>query len=68
MNTVDVPDLPLPAAREIRDSSGVTPCIVMKNDGGQYHQVSLFSSESMRLRSVRQSKRITARDPVQHRR
>ena len=26
-------NLPLPAAQEVRDSSGVTPCIVMKTDG-----------------------------------
>ena len=40
----------LPAAQEVRDSSsGVTPCIVMKNDRILY-QVSSFSSESMRIR------------------
>ena len=33
-------NLPLPTAQEVRDSSsGVTPCIVMKNDGALYHQV-----------------------------
>ena len=38
-------NLPLPAAQEDRDcSSGVTPCIVMKNDGVLYHQVSSFFS------------------------
>ena len=26
-------NLPLPGAQEVRDSSGVTTCIVMKNDG-----------------------------------
>ena len=36
----------LPAAQEVRDnSSGVTPCIVMKNDGVLYHQMSSFSPE-----------------------
>ena len=39
-------NLPLPAAQDVRDgSSGVTPCIVMKNDGVLYHQVSSFSPE-----------------------
>ena len=39
-------NLPLPAAQEIRESSStVTPCIVMKNDGVLYHQVSSFSPE-----------------------
>ena len=38
--------LPLPAAQEVRDgSSGMTLCIVMKNDGVLYHQVSSFSPE-----------------------
>ena len=32
-------NLPLPAAQEVRDSSSVTPCIVMKNDGVLYQQV-----------------------------
>ena len=32
-------NIPLPVAQEVRDSSGVTPCIVMKNDGVLYHQV-----------------------------
>ena len=59
---------PLPAAQEVRDSSSVTPCIDMKNDAVLYHQVSSFSPESMRLRSLRQSERTTARDPVQHKR
>ena len=40
-------NLPLPAAQKFRgsSSSGVTPCIVMKNDGVLYHQVSSFSPE-----------------------
>ena len=60
-------NLPLPAAQQVRDSSGVTPCIVMTNDGVLY-QVP-FSPESMRLRSLRQSeKKNTARDPVQQKR
>ena len=59
-------NLPLPAAQEVRDSSDVTPCIVMKNDVVLYHQVSSFSSESMRLQSLRQSERITMRDLVQY--
>ena len=29
-------NLPLPAAQEVRDSSGVTLCIVMKNDQVSY--------------------------------
>ena len=61
-------NLPLPAAQEVRDSSGVTPCIVLKIDGVLYHQVSMFSPESMRLQSLPQSKRTTARDMVQHKR
>ena len=36
-------NLPSPAAQEVRDSSGVSPCIVMKNDRVLYHQVSSFS-------------------------
>ena len=61
-------NLPFPAAQEIRDSSSVTLCIVMKNDDVLYHKVSSFSLESMRLLSLRQSERTTARDPVQHKR
>ena len=39
-------NLPLPAAQEVRDSSsGVTPCIVMKDDGVVYLQVLSFSPE-----------------------
>ena len=39
-------NLPLPSAQEVRDSSSdVTPCIVMKNDGVLYHQMSSFSPE-----------------------
>ena len=38
---------PLPAVQEVCDGSSVTPCIVMKNDGVLYHQVSSFSPESM---------------------
>ena len=33
-------NLPLPVVQEVRDSSDVTSCIVMKNDGVLYHQVS----------------------------
>ena len=54
-------NLPLPAAQEVHDSSSVTPCIVMKNDGVLYHQVSSFPPESMHLRSFHQSERTTAR-------
>ena len=61
-------NLTLPATQEVRDSSSVTPCIVMKNDGVLYHQVSSFSAESMWSRSLRQSERTTARDLVQHKR
>ena len=50
-------NLTLSAAQEVRDSSsGVTPCIVMKNDGVLYYQASSFCPESMRLRSLRQSR------------
>ena len=59
-------NLPLPEAQEVRGSSGVTPCIVMKNDGVLYHQASSISPQSIRLRSLCQSERTTARDPVQH--
>ena len=39
-------NIPLPAAQEVRhSSSGVTPCIIMRNDGVLYHQVSSFSPE-----------------------
>ena len=39
-------NIPLPAAQDVRDSSsGITPCIVMKNDGVLNHQVSSFSPE-----------------------
>ena len=49
-------NLPFPAAQEVYgSSSGVTPCIVMKNVGVLYHQVSSFSPESVRLRSLRES-------------
>ena len=58
-------NISLPAAQEVRDSSGVTLCIVIKNDGVLYHQVSSFFHESMRLQSPRQSEGTTARDPVQ---
>ena len=38
-------NFPLPAMHEVRDSSsGVTPCIVMKNDGVLNHQCCIFSS------------------------
>ncbi|KAJ4437109.1 hypothetical protein ANN_17244 [Periplaneta americana] len=41
-------NIPLPAAPDVLDSSsGVTPCIVMKNDGVLYHQVSSFSPERL---------------------
>ena len=59
-----IQNLPLPVAQEVRDSSGVTPCIVMKNGGVLYHQASSFSPESMRLRSLHQSERTTVRSPV----
>ena len=38
-------NLPLPEVQEVREnSSGVTPCIVMKNDDGVlYHQMLLLS-------------------------
>ena len=69
VSTVDVPESPIASgARDLCNSSGVTPCIIMKNDGVLYHQVSSFSPETMQLRSLRQSERTTARDPVQHKR
>ena len=41
-------NLPLSAAQEVRDSSsGVTPCIIMKNDGVLYHQLSPHVSRSL---------------------
>ena len=55
------------AAQEVRDSNGVTPCIVMKMMGFCTTK-SRFSAASMRLLSLRQSERTTARDPVQHKR
>ena len=61
-------NLSLPAAQEVRDSSSVIPCIVMKNDEVLYHQLSSFSPESIRLRSLCQSERTTAKNPVQHKR
>ena len=61
-------NLPLLATEEVRERrSGVTPCIVMKNDGAMYHQMSSFSPEFMRL-SFRQSESATERDPAQHKR
>ena len=48
MSTMDIPEsiVPLSASKEVRDSSsGVTPCIVMKNDGVLYHQVLSFSPD-----------------------
>ena len=58
-------NLPLPAVQEVRDNSnGVTPCIIMKDGEVLYHQVSSFSPESMRSRSLRQSERNTASDSV----
>ena len=40
-------NLPLPAELEVRDSSiGVTPCIIMKNDGVLYYQMSSHVSRS----------------------
>ena len=39
-------NISLPAAQKVRDKiSGVTPCIVMKNEWVLYHQVSSFSPE-----------------------
>ena len=40
--------------------------LVMKNDEDLYHQVSSFTPGPMRLRTLLQSKRTTARYPVQH--
>ena len=46
----------LPAAQQVHDSCGVTPCIFM-NDAVLYHQVWSFSPEFMRLRSPHQSEK-----------
>ena len=61
-------NLPLPAAQEVHDSNSVIPCTVTKNDETLYHQMSSFSPKSMRLRSLRQTERTTARDSVHHKR
>ena len=61
-------NLPLLAAQEVRDSSGVTTYIVMKNDGALYYQVRRFLLSAIRLRSICQSVWTIARDPVQHKR
>ena len=46
VSIVDVPESPIASGKEIRDSSsGVSPFIVMKNDGVLYHQVLSFSPE-----------------------
>ena len=42
-------NLPLPVPQEVHDSSGVTPCIVMKNDGVLYQQVLSFFLEFMQF-------------------
>ena len=39
-------NLPLPEVYEACESSGVTPCFVIMNDGVLYHQMSSFSPES----------------------
>ena len=45
-------NLPLPVVQEVRDSSsGVTPCIVMKNNGVMYHQVPPNASRSPKQHS-----------------
>ena len=47
MSTVDIPESPIArCAQEVRDSSGVTPCIVMKFDGVLYQVgfISFFGS------------------------
>ena len=46
MSTVNVPESANASGAEVCNScSGVTPCIVMKNDGVLYHQVLSFSPE-----------------------
>ena len=46
MSTVDVTKSPIANGASVYDnSSGVSPCIVMKNDGVLYHQMSMFSLE-----------------------
>ena len=43
-----IQNLPLPAAQEFcNSSSGVTPCIVMKNNGVLYHQVSSLDEDGV---------------------
>ena len=42
---VSTVDVPFPGAQAVRDSSsGVTPCIFMKNDGVLYHQIAPHAS------------------------
>ena len=48
-------NLPLPAAQEVRDSSGVTPCTVMKNVGVLYHQWMIQISSNVEYRHRHQS-------------
>ena len=63
-----IQNLPFPAAQEVLvNSNVVTPCVVKKTDVVLYYQVS-FSPQSLRLRSLHQSERTTARDPVQYKR
>ena len=58
-------NLPLPAAQEVPDSSsGVTPSVVMKNDGVLYHQVMSFSPDHDFFAKVKEP----LQHPVQHKR
>ena len=61
-------NLPLPAVQEVSDSSGVAPCIVMKNDEVLFYQMMSCPPESMQLWSLPQTRRTTARDLIQHKR
>ena len=70
VNTVDVP-VSHPCHRRKKSVTAADVWLLampMKNDGVLYHQVSSFSSVSMRLRSLLQGERTTARDPVKHKR
>ena len=62
--TVDVPEFTIVSDARDPWQSGVTSCVVMKNDEVLYHQMSTFCHESMQLRSLCQSERM--RDSVQH--
>ena len=58
VNMVDVPESPIPSDAEVRESSGVTPCIVMKNYWVLYyhhhhHQCSSLQAQESSLQFCR---------------